>query len=396
MRTYTLLCLFVVLVFGCSNNPVTPGASVNPTGNDGDLQTTVGRESEWHNPHKLWAAGNLFFDADHEIVELVPFRMGGIHLNVLKFFEESCNDCVLITGAHDNGDGTIDLNMEITHPFPGHTELTVFDPKLILMFQGSHVIPDNMSKLPLYPQDYHLSWRMMGDPEVLNPDGYTYLWSPWYDTGSTLPIFSYWEGKYAFGGVPTANINAYLDFYSNEDRHMLESGASAERTFHLSLPSGPIVAGYALDVCWEPPTVMPVNNPADDFPITANQPEYYHFNVEYNNGDVITDKYCCCWMTHSIEEGRVELYAWYELDGAGTNPLVGLWCEQFQIQKIGYGSDECNSPDPKHLRCPHSFPAQLQPDGFYQLICWGSWYPSTGGKNPCPNYDVVEMTIDLE
>jgi hypothetical protein len=237
----------------------------------------------------------------------------------------------------------------------------------------------------------------MGDPEVLNPDGYTYMWSPWYDSGNSSPVFSYWEGKYAVGEVPTANINAYLDFYSNENRHMLESGASVERTFVISLPQGSISAGYALDICWEPPTMMPVINPVEDFPFSANQPEYYHFNVVYNDGNVITDDQCCCWLTHTIEEGRTELYAWYMLPGAGSNPLVGLWCEQFQIQKVGYGSDECDSPDPFHLRCPHSFPAEQQPDGIYQLICWGSGYSGTSGeKKPYPVYDVVELAIDLE
>ena len=134
MRTQILICLTAILMLGCANDPVSPGMSDKPSIAGGDFQTTAGRETSFHNPHKLWAAGNLYFDADHETVELVPFRFGGIHLNVLKFFEETCDDCVLITGATSNGDGTINLSIKVKHPFPGHPELTVFDPKLILMF----------------------------------------------------------------------------------------------------------------------------------------------------------------------------------------------------------------------------------------------------------------------
>ena len=345
-----------------------------------------------HNPHKLWAAGNLYIDSNHEKFELVPYRMGGIHLNVLKFFEETCDDCVLITGALDKGDGTINLSMEITHPFPNHPELTVFDPKLILMFQGSHVIPDNMSKLPLYPLDYRLSWRLMGDPEILNADGYTYFWSPAYDSGFPNPIFNYWEGKYAFGGTPTANINGYLNFYSNETRHMLESGASVERIFHLSLPPGPIVAGYALDVCWEPPLVMPVMNPVDDFPITANQPELFYFKLIYNDGEVITDPYCCNVAGSSIQQGRVELDLWYQLPDAEDERWVGAWCEYFKLSKGGVATIECNSPDPEHIRCAPSYLFSYQPSGIYQVLGWESHYWTA----KYPAFDVFEVVLDYE
>ncbi|MCX6645498.1 MAG: hypothetical protein NTY09_03945, partial [bacterium] len=128
MRTYTLFFLVAILLFGCTHDPVAPGVTVDPSINTGALETTVGGEISIHNPHKLWAAGNLYFNADHDTVELVPLRFGGVHLNVLKFFETSCDECVLITGASKNIDGTFNLAIRITHPFPNHKELTVFDP----------------------------------------------------------------------------------------------------------------------------------------------------------------------------------------------------------------------------------------------------------------------------
>ncbi|MCX6645971.1 MAG: hypothetical protein NTY09_06405 [bacterium] len=397
MKTYTLFCLVAILLFGCAHDPVAPGTSVDPSINSGDLQTSAGGDISIHNPHKLWAAGNIYFDADHETVELVPFRFGGIHLNVLKFFETSCDDCLLITGASKNGDGTFNLSIEITHPFPNHKELTVFDPKLILMFQGSHVIPVLIHKFPLYPIDWRLSWRLMGDPEVLNADGYTYFWCPDYDSGIDLPIFKYWEGKYAFGGQPIANLNAFLNFYSNEDRHMLESGKTVEKTFRISLPTGPSKAGYALDVCWEPPINTPVINPVDDFPITANQPEMFRFKEIFNNGEPITDYTCCNMFTPEIEEGRVEFDQWYLLDGIYPDPGGGTNTDSFFMDPAGTVLSSCNSPDPDHIRCGNQLYLAPLPDGTYQCIGDGSWYDYGPGEvQPYMAFDIFELVIDHE
>ncbi len=397
MKTYLMICLMAVLVFGCAGNPAMPGVSDDPS-TSGDLETTTGREISFHNPHKLWAAGNLYFSSDHDSVELVPFRMGGIHLNVLRFFEESGDNCVLITGLQDNYDGTINLTMQITHPYPGHLELTAFDPKLILMFQGSHVIPDNMNHMPLYPLDYRLSWRLMGDPEILNADGYTYYWCPDYDSGLPQPIFNYWEGKYAFGGTPTANMNAFLNYYSNEERHMLESGATVSHTFHISLPSGPWRAGYALDVSWEIPTVMPVTNPVDDFPITANQPEMYRFKLIYNDGEVITHPQCCNKTGATIYEGRVELDLWYVLPDAYQDArMAGAWGEYFEICKGGVLTAACDSPDPLHIRCCGGYLFSKQPSGIYQFLAY-EVHEKSGPLKPLsyPAFDVVEVELDFD
>jgi hypothetical protein len=87
------------------------------------------------------------------------------------------------------------------------------------------------------------------------------------------------------------------------------------------------VAGYAVEACWEPPTVMPVTNPIEDFPSSANQPEAYHFKVVVNEGEVITD--CDEWLPGSwlcdliyadiAQWGGVTSYFWFKWppDGVG-------------------------------------------------------------------------------
>jgi hypothetical protein len=64
------------------------------------------------------------------------------------------------------------------------------------------------------------------------------------------------------------------------------------RIYHIYLPPGPVVAGYAVEACWEPPTITPVIDPANDFPTSANQDEPYHYRLVINNGQPITS--CCC------------------------------------------------------------------------------------------------------
>jgi hypothetical protein len=269
----------------------------------------------------------------------------------LKFLESYCEDCVKIISIYNNGDGTVDLAVKITHPFPGHPEYTGFDVKGIIMFNGSKIYDENGLGYPLWPETYRLSWRELGDPELLNADGYTHRWSPWYDSGSDKAIFNYWAGKYS-SGTPTANINGFLYFYSNEERHMFECDESVTRTYHISLPPGPVVVGYAVEACWEPPTVTPVVNPATDFPFSANQPEAYHFKFVVNDGNPVTDPDCCNWKNWTVHEVRAEVQFWY------TNlPGYDWWDGNYHIMALSNEfswnpggvpkdpDDHCDGPD---------------------------------------------------
>jgi len=216
-----------------------------------------------------------------------------------------------ITQVKNNGDGTIDLTVRIDHPFNGFPQYTGFDVKGIIMFNGSYEYPWPSNDIIWPDEIIRLSWRETGDAEVIDPDGYTERWSPHYESGSDMPIFNYWEGKYA-SGVPNADLNAYLNFYTDEERHMFTVDGIVYRTYTIYLPPGPLVAGYAVEACWEPPLVTPVTDPLNDFPITANQPEPYHFEYVVNNGEVITDCDDCCFYIN-CDKVRIELQQWNEV-----------------------------------------------------------------------------------
>ncbi len=309
LRAIIPLLVSLALLMGCSaRGPIAPEINDSPT-----VSLQEG-QSSYDGPYRLWGEWTFYIDETHTKIDVVPQRNGRFHLNTLKFLEEYCADCLEITGIHNNGDGTIDVMVQITHPFPGLREYTGFDVKGVIMFEGSREFNFNPKSSPVYPEDFRVSSRLLGDPELLNADGYTCRWSPWFDSGSSMPIFNYWPGKYS-SGTPTANVNGYKNFYSNENRHMFECDAKVSRTYHISLPPGPLVVGYAVEACWEPPLVTPVLNPAEDFPITANQPEAYHFNIVVNDGEPVTDWNCCNveddWPDWSVHEARIEMDIWH-------------------------------------------------------------------------------------
>ena len=393
MKHILMLVAVAVIMLGCARGPTLPPANV-----DGELLQSVQSSSEiWDGPYQNWGEWTLYIDETHTQIDVVPKRQSRFHLNALKFLESYCPDCLEIVGFHNNGDGTIDLTVRITHPFPGMPEYTAFDMKGIVMFEGSHEFPDNLEKLPLYPQNFRASWRLMGDPELLNADGYNYRWSPWYDSGSEMPIFNYWEGKFS-NGTPTANINGYLDFYSDPNRHMFTCDSSVSRTYHISLPTGPVVVGYAVEACWEPPTVTPVTNPAEDFPVTANQPEAYHFNIEFNDGNPITDPTCCNGSApFTVHEGRIELDIWYYPPEFTDNYWVGCWTDNYNLCKPGCSGiilGGCDAP-PNWACFRGNF--KSQPDGAYQWIAFEYHvYYEPGEKVYYPAFDLFEVVVDLE
>jgi len=307
MRYILIFAVLGMMVLGCAQgSPVVPDETSTP-----DLSAAQSSAID-EGPYRLWGEWDMFISADHERVDVVPKRTARFHLNALKFLEETCTNCLQILSVRNNHDGTIDLTIRITHPFRGYPQYTGFDVKGIIMFDGSYEFPktDEDEQIPVPGTSFLISWREMGDPEVVNADGLTFRWNPEWDEGSSRPILNYWPGRWS-NGTPTAHINAYLNFYSHEERHMFAHDRSVTRTYHIWLPPEPIVAGYAVEACWEPPNVTPVTDPLTDFPVTANQPEAYLFETVVYNGNPITDCEDCC-DDYDCEKFRFHFEEWYE------------------------------------------------------------------------------------
>jgi len=391
-RIVVVWMAILLMVVGCSHSiPVFPD-----TPNTQSLTQTINDSG----PHRLFGEWTLYFSEDHTRVDAVPQRTARLHLNSTRFLEEYCTTCLTITGITKNYDGTINMGVRVVHPFAGLPQFTAFDVKGIIMFEGSHTMNLWSDNIFPYYDKVRVSWRELGDPELLNPDGYSPRWSPWWDTDSTMPIFSYWPGKYS-SGTPSANINAYINFYTDEERHMFETDGVIEKTYHISLPPGPVVAGYAIEGCWEPPINTPVTDPLNDFPYSANQEEPYFFQVVINNGEVI-DYDPCCGYEEECEDFRIELTTW---DGQyeGENEFKGCFllpAPHNWIKGMGSPYPICStdpSGDPVWLK-PH-YADFTDNEGIFRGVC--IIYRSQFVYN-APDiysaiaYTVFDFTVDLE
>ena len=213
-----------------------------------------------------------------------PFGPAAFHLNALKFLEDSpCANCLSITKMTPQGDGIIDVDVQIRHPYQNLT-YSAFDVKGIIMFNGSINVYTPILR-DTYPELHfcQMNWWRLGDWELLNPDGWTFRWSPQWNPDGVYPIDKYWPGKLS-NGTPTSAINAYCNFYTDEDRHLFRASGEVTRTYSIKTQPGPMTVGYAIEACWEPPTTVPVTNPLTDFPTSANQDEPYQFSVVINDG----------------------------------------------------------------------------------------------------------------
>ena len=242
--------------------------------------------------------------------------------------------------------------------------------------------------------NFRLSWRQLGDPQLLNADGFTYFWSPWYDSGSSAPICSYWPGKYS-SGTRTANMNGFLNFYTIENRHIFEVGKTVSRTYHIWLPAGPVTAGYAVDACWQPPAKTPVTDPVADFPVTANGPECYRFKVVINDGNPLTTS-CCEDM--SPHECRVELERWYWDDYGNPyhSEWAGFWNDVTEVGRSPADMPNCGGSDHPDWYCDGGYElTNALNNGTYQFLGYEfhsvTFTPSYKKLNPA--FDVFELNV---
>ena len=378
--------MLAAITVGCARDPVTPS---NISDEPHKLKPASDADSE---PYRLWGEYSIYINDTHDQVEVVPKRQPRFHLNALKFLESYCTDCVKPLKMKNNGDGTVDLTIMIKHPFPGMPEYTAFDVKGIIMFNGSLKFSGSLS-YP-FPKHFYVSWKEKGDPEVLNPDGYAYRWSPVYESASDKPIFNYFQGKFS-NGVPNAAINAYMNFYTQPERHIFRTDGAATRTYKIWLPPGEaVIAGYAVEACWEPPLKVPVTNPLEDFPITANQPEPYYYKVIVNNGEPINHEIECCGfdldnpckdLKQTVKEWDTDnnwMYTWYYAD-TGSGHTLAYWpcpyeIDSYTVSYIPGGSGPSSGMS-----------LYKRPIGVYRDLATG-FRPVSGKK-----HDIVFTVIDF-
>jgi len=299
MKRLLLILFLIFAIAGCSGSD---GNAIAP-----ELSGSVvipGYEVPADN-HHLWGYYQLVIDDTHTSVDVKPVRTSNFHLNAHKYLELTpCTNCLEVGTIEHVGDGVIELDVTIHHPYNQNLAFSAFDVKGIIMFDASYI--STLGQITYYnnPELYPgmLNWSRRGDWELLEPDGYTWYWCPQYNPDSQWDITHYMEGKYTLG-EPTSNMNGYMNFYTEEERHLFRPGHEVTRTYRIQTQPGPMVVGYAIDACWAEPLVETVVDPLTDFPPEANQAEPYNLEVVVNDGEPIHQCTCCV-----ESSGKIKIY----------------------------------------------------------------------------------------
>ena len=275
-----LIAIVAALAVGCSAQ----APSLPDSGNDLTPKISAFEQTT------LWNWGSYIFSVDdtHTRIEMVPVRESDLHYNVTKFVEgPPCSNCLKFGPIQQQGDGTFKIEISLRHPFLGQLQYTGFDVRGTVVFPATHywwrhdalydpvdvmkayypyLFPEGSKGIPLF-----FSHSSEGGAMVLNPDGYSFYLFPGMKCGYDIPICKYQKGKYATDTEELdSTINPFIEFHSHDPRRMFLPYAEVSRTYHIKPTEGPFKFGYIVDASWCPPDVLPVTNPAADFPPEAN------------------------------------------------------------------------------------------------------------------------------
>jgi hypothetical protein len=273
-----VIALFTSGLVSCSSASLTAPCE--------QAQTICVKEFERAANPWIWGNWLMHIPEDHSSIEVLPVRSADKHFNVKTLLEQSpCDNCIWISKFKNNGDGTISIDITLRHPYTANNYFTGFDVRGIFHCPAHNFlinpdIPDQISQ-------YHFPSLETGDPELLNPDGYTGAFTPFKDM-TKVPIERYQPGG-DLGGTYDEEDQEYsgwdeiwpfICYYSSDIRRHFASSAIITRTYHIALPPGEWEFGYSVDACWAPPTNVPVMDIVEDFPPQANTLRNYRADME--------------------------------------------------------------------------------------------------------------------
>ena len=391
-----VLALSMVVAFslcGCSRDKSDPLTPPNSADNTAPITQAVHASTP---NHFLWGYYLISIDSGDFSAEVLPVRIGTIHLNVLQFLEQSpCTNCFRLAGISPNPDGTLNVNVTIEHPFQ-NKNLTGFDVRGVAMFNGSHEYPE----LGVVTSD-----RNLGVGEILNADGYTSLYNP---TTAGHAFEGYIKGKFATASAPTATLNAFKRYVTDDPsntRNAFFAGDEITSTFVIDMPDppNPWLFGYAVDASWAPPIKKPVENPMTDFGPGANCPEPWKI-------DIVSDRVFVDGKTQLI----IDVYDW---QGRLTHnqPLIespelfpeGVWASYMSegpgytryqaviLNDLGGYTDNYRILVSVEAKENETSPEWMELSSYQMHIVEGGrliWAKRAGGLGPDAGYGVTSLT----
>ena len=291
------------MIIGCSGEgdiPVVPMGDEKVT----DQRASMSGGSQTH----LWGMYDCWLDLETMTVEAVPNRQSMFTANVVQFING--NPANLGFGINKTIPGIdyidVDIDVSITHPFPGMYMYNGYDVRGVFVGNGSTYMKyDSGLNYPRHGTDQ----TMLADPydphnfEYGKPDGYT----RWYNRMEfTSPgLCGYTDGLFASKQYfPNSRINPYkyfadgigpdtftfsgLEQYQSQDG-VFTAGETNTRNYYIRFPNSVGVRyAYAVIANWEE-GVQPSNATeavAVDLDLTE---DVWYLDSEYNGGEIVID-----------------------------------------------------------------------------------------------------------
>jgi len=279
-----LAAITVLFALGCSGgggSPVMPDTGI------------TGQATPTSNYQALLGLYEIELDGTNGTANVIPVRGPSFQVNVVKFLQPPSGNPANL-GVSINADGTdilngiFDLDISITHPFPG-SNIRGFDVRGI-------VLGDKGTQLSDF--DYEVSYPKPTELRLLNADGYTRWWNA--VEFLTPGLFGYTPTVLGSGN-PKATVNGYKYFCDGlEADAPMTIDPETRGTFSTENGGGdpntlarqyvirfPLVGGfpqvrfrYAICASFaspEPGTTPPA--PVEAFGLEANCPEPYQISV---------------------------------------------------------------------------------------------------------------------
>lgn len=311
---YSLLVVLVITGCNTGTNPVIPGKQ----NDNGFTSQSVSSSSQTH----LWGYYDVYIDIPTKSVSAVLNRSAMFAANVVTFINSKpanlgFNIIETPTGA-DYVD--VDIDVSITHPFPGLNQYDGYDVRGIFIGDGSAIMNyNNVLNYALLGSDQY----MLNDPDSGDgggPDGYTRWFNP---TEFLNPgLFGYTPGKYAtpkYNGLATLNpykyfadglgakddIWTWLNANANK-RGIFTAGAKNTRNYYLRFPNSKGVKyNYAIVANWEGETIHP-SNALESVAVSVNvTPDLYYVNPTNKGGKLILDISVFNWSSVMMEQQQL-------------------------------------------------------------------------------------------
>ena len=379
-RSVQIAAVFVLLMLalGCSagsGNPTEPG--LQPQQPNGDATACCGdARAQTH----LWGYYDVYIDIENQTATVVLNRQAMFTANVVKFI----NGNPAYLGFKINGTPTgpdyvdVDIDVGITHPFPGLPAYNGYDVRGVFMGDGSRSMAYNGD---LIYSVFGEGQFMLPDPVDGHggPDGYTRWFNYSEFTTGGMPLFSYTPGKAATPGfVGAATLNPYRYFADSlatnenlwdwlvshaEYNGQFSSGATNDRNYYLRFPKAKgVVFGYAIVASWVGP---------EDENHPANAPEAV--------GCKVVDK-SNVWFVDPSENGGkmnldISIFDWGSQISAGVMEDYKLFIESTVLSAVHEsGADEMTpvggneNYSTYHVEIPADDVTQLQGNEYWVIV----------------------------